>query len=213
MTSYAGFWDKIARKYAASPVKDTATYEKWLASTVEHLGPDDRVLEVGCGTGSTAFRLSPAVKTYLSTDFSAGMIEIAEEKLKQDPVENLTFRQADPFDRQLENAAGASPDGFDAALAFSFLHLAEDPEATVHRVNGLLKPGGLFISKTVCLGSKKFLFAPIIAVMRMFGKAPLVHMLAEKEVDALMERGGFEVIDAQTYGSSIKSRYVVARKV
>jgi ubiquinone/menaquinone biosynthesis C-methylase UbiE len=207
------FWDKLARKYAASPIKDMETYEVWLARVAEHLGPDDQVLEVGCGTGSTALRLAPGVKSYLSTDYSAAMIEIADEKLKADPVDNLRFLQADPFDERLEMASGGSDSGYDAALAFSFLHLTDDPQATVQRISALLKPGGLFISKTVCIGPKRWLLGPLIAVMRLFGKAPRVHMMGETDVDALMEQCGFEIIEKKTYGKSFGSRFLVARKL
>lgn len=207
------FWDKLARRYAASPIKDMDTYEVWLARVAEHLGPQDHVLEVGCGTGSTALRLAPGVKSYLSTDYSAGMIEIATEKLKADPVANLQFLQADPFDERLETGSHDCNAGFDAVLAFSFLHLADDPQATVQRVAALLKPGGLFISKTVCLGGKRWLFGPLIAVMRLFGKAPRVHMMSEADTDTLMEQAGFEIIEKTTYGKSFHSRFLVARKL
>lgn len=213
ITTSALFWDKVARKYAASPIKDMETYEVWLARVAEHLGPEDHVLEVGCGTGSTALRLAPGVKSYLSTDYSAGMIEIAAEKLKTDPVANLQFLQADPFDERLEPGGMGGDVGYDAVLAFSFLHLTDDPQATVQRVSALLKPGGLFISKTVCLGAKRWLFGPLIAVMRLFGKAPRVHMMSEADTDALMEQAGFEIIEKTTYGKSLHSRFLVARKL
>lgn len=207
------FWDGIARKYAASPIKDMETYEVWLQRVIEHLGPDDRVLEIGCGTGSTAMRIAPGVKSYLSTDYSAGMIEIAGEKLQADPVGNLTFLQADPFDDRLEAPVHEGDAGYDAVLAFSFLHLTDDPQATVQRVAALLKPGGLFISKTVCLGGKRWLFGPLIAAMRLFGKAPKVHMMSEADTDTLMEQAGLEIIEKKTYGKSFHSRFLVARKL
>lgn len=62
-TAYeARFWDRIARKYASDPIKDTAGYERTLARTRELLTHTDTVLEIGCGTGTTALKLAPSVQ-------------------------------------------------------------------------------------------------------------------------------------------------------
>ncbi len=58
--SDARFWDRISRKYAQDAIADQAGYERTLARTRERLPPDSRVLELGCGTGSTALRLADA---------------------------------------------------------------------------------------------------------------------------------------------------------
>ncbi|HET8801496.1 MAG TPA: hypothetical protein VFN01_09955 [Marinobacter sp.] len=39
------FWDKSARRYAKSPVRDEATYQKKLAITRSYFQPDWSVLE------------------------------------------------------------------------------------------------------------------------------------------------------------------------
>ena len=58
MTATAKFWDGIAEKYAKSPIRDIESYEHTLQRTVSYLKPTDQVLELGCGTGRTALRLS-----------------------------------------------------------------------------------------------------------------------------------------------------------
>jgi ubiquinone/menaquinone biosynthesis C-methylase UbiE len=80
MADDARFWDRIARKYARSAIADQAGYERTLERTRALLGPGDRVLELGCGTGTTALRLAGGVQDYVATDLSAGMIAIAKEK-------------------------------------------------------------------------------------------------------------------------------------
>ena len=50
------FWDRMARKYAADPIADPAGYEHTLHRVQGLLNAGDRVLELGCGTGSTARR-------------------------------------------------------------------------------------------------------------------------------------------------------------
>ena len=52
------FWDGIAEKYAKRPISDMAAYEYTLGRTRSYLKPEDQVLELGCGTGSTALLLA-----------------------------------------------------------------------------------------------------------------------------------------------------------
>lgn len=207
------FWDKIAPKYAASPIRDPSAYEIWLARVVEHLGPQDTVLEVGCGTGSTALRLAPSVGSIVASDYSPGMIEIAKERLAETGLTNVSCVVADPFDEVLDPDRVNDGKGYDAVMAFNFLHLADDPAATIARLRAMVKPGGLFISKTVCLGGSKWLFGPMIAVMRAIGKAPRVHMLSLDGLDGMIVRAGFEILETQTFGKRAKGHFVVARKV
>ncbi|MEM5584614.1 class I SAM-dependent methyltransferase [Roseibium sp. AS2] len=212
--SSAGFWSKMARKYAAHPIKDEAAYEKTLSRTIEHLGPEDAVLELGCGTGSTALRLAGNVRSYLATDFADGMIEIAERKLSGEQEtgaasEGLRFAVADVFSEKVEPAGDK---GYDAVLAYNFLHLVENGEDTLARTRELLRPGGLFISKSVCLKKRAWLFGPMVKVMQLFGKAPYVRFYSFKALEDLITAAGFEIIETGTYPAPF-SRFVVARKL
>ena len=64
------FWDRIAKKYARTPVADEAAYQKKLDITHGYFRPDMRVLEFGCGTGSTAIAHAPFVKHIHAIDIS-----------------------------------------------------------------------------------------------------------------------------------------------
>ena len=57
----ARFWDKSARKYAAAPIKDMEGYDRTVDRTRQLLRDTDTVLELGCGTGTTALKLAPHV--------------------------------------------------------------------------------------------------------------------------------------------------------
>ena len=54
------FWDGAAENYAKSPIRDVEAYNYTLERTRTYLSPTDKVLEVGCGTGSTALLLAGA---------------------------------------------------------------------------------------------------------------------------------------------------------
>jgi ubiquinone/menaquinone biosynthesis C-methylase UbiE len=75
----ARFWDRAARKYAASPIGDMPGYERTLERTRHYLKPTDAAFEFGCGTGTTALNLAPSVARYVATDFAPEMIAIARE--------------------------------------------------------------------------------------------------------------------------------------
>ena len=71
--SKARFWDRIARKYAADPIADMAGYEATLQRVQGLLAPQQDVLEIGCGTGSTALRLALFTRSMLATDLDAAL--------------------------------------------------------------------------------------------------------------------------------------------
>ena len=206
MPDAAKFWDKRADGYSRKPVKDMASYEKALDCTRKYLSPRDEVLEFGCGTGTTALLLAPSVGRITATDVSSRMIEIASEKAATQGVENVRFQRAALFDESLESGS------FDVVMGFNILHLLEDIPGAVRRVRELLKPGGSFISKTVCLAEQSRLWSVLLAVMRRVRLAPYVHCLTVTELEELITRAGFEIIETGTYPASPPSRYVVARK-
>ena len=144
--SDARFWDRTSRHYAASAMADQAGYERTLDRTRAVLRPDSRVLELGCGTGSTALLLAGDVRSYLATDISAAMIAIAGEKHAAKPIPALSFRTA--------TAEALMPEAgqFEAVLGFSYLHLVRDLPATLRQIHALLAADGVFISKTPCVG-------------------------------------------------------------
>ncbi|WP_029057209.1 class I SAM-dependent methyltransferase [Stappia stellulata] len=200
------FWNKAARKYAARAVGDEAAYAHTLERVRAHIDGVERVLEVGCGTGTTAFKLAGCVGAYTASDLSEEMIDIALEKAAAADDTKIRFLRAALSDLPAEELP------YDAVLAFSVLHLMEDPRAAVSRIADRLRPGGLFLSKTVCLGDMNPVFRFIIPVMRLFGKAPLVHFLTAKDVEAIISEGGFEIVETGTFPKSPPARFVVGRK-
>lgn len=180
------FWDRIAPKYARKPVDDPGAYEKKIALASSLLQPGDRVLEIGSGTGTTALRLAPNVAHYTATDSSRGMIGIADAKLGPTAPANVTFHNADAA----ELVAGAP---FDAVFAFSLLHLVEDIPAVLAAVLAQLKPGGLFLSKTVCTKAAAWPIRVLIPTLTALRIAPRVMPLSEADLVGYLEDAGFEV--------------------
>ncbi len=206
MSEESAFWDKIAEKYAASPIKDMDAYLKTMDRTKAHLSEQDSILEVGCGTGSTALLLADRVSHITAADISANMIDIGKRKARDQEVENVTFVRAALPDQTLE------PESFDAVLAFNILHLVKDLPAVVRNLRDALKPGGLFISKSACIANRTRLWAVPLFFLRLAGFAPYVNLLTTAELEAAISDAGFELVETGLYPSP-RNRFIVARKV
>ncbi|MFL9824648.1 class I SAM-dependent methyltransferase [Rhodoplanes sp. SY1] len=196
------FWNRIAQRYAAKPVKDTAAYEAMLADAAGRLRATDRVLEIGCGSGSTAIRLAPHVAEWTATDFSSEMLRIARAKPAPD---NLRFVLADA-----QNAFAGGP--FDAICAFQVLHLVGDLPGTLARIHTHLKPGGLMISKTWCFADMGFKLRSLFFVLGALRVFPPVNKLTRVALRDSIRDAGFEIVDERVFGTNPAGPYIVARK-
>ncbi len=185
----ARFWDRIARRYARDSIKDIAGYERTLDRSIALLRPADTVLEIGCGTGTTALRIAPHVARLTGSDISAEMIAIAREKGQACPNTSFTTEVPD------------APGAFDAVLAFNLLHLVRDRAACLRQVQHVLKPGGLFISKTPCLSEMNPLLRIAVPPMQWLGKAPHVAFFSAAMLEAEITAAGFTLIERARHGS------------
>ncbi|RSZ47309.1 class I SAM-dependent methyltransferase [Variovorax sp. 553] len=206
--SDARFWDRTSRRYAKSAVGDPAGYERTLERTRALLRPDSRVLELGCGTGTTALRLAADAGSCLATDISAGMIAIADEKLAASLVPSLAFRIA------TAEALAQEAARFDVVLGFNYLHLVRDLPGTLRCIHGLLAAEGLFVSKTPCVGDMNPLIRFLLPAMRAIGAAPYASAFREAELRQQMDAAGFEILAVEDHATKGKENrpYVVARK-
>lgn len=204
----ARFWDRTSSRYARSTISDAAGYERTLERTRELLKPQDKVLELGCGTGSTALRLAEDVQGYLATDISTGMIAIAEQKLATEAIPGLSFRVA--------TAETLTPDApFDVVLGFSYLHLVRDLPGTLEHIRSLLAEGGLFISKTPCIGDMNPLIGyAALPVMRALRLAPFAAVFDEAKLNERVAAAGFRLLAIEKHATKGKDwrPYIVAQK-
>lgn len=202
----ARFWDRAARRYAARQITNMDAYERTLERSRAWLKPDDRVLEIGCGTGTTALRLAPHAGHITGSDISQEMIAIAEEKRVAEGTGNVAFIGAPSSDARLEGSA------FDAVLAFNVLHLLDELPMALNRVRSLLKPGGLMISKTPCLADMTVALRLLIPAMRLVGQAPPVNFLSKAALPRAVEEAGFRIEESGLHAAKGNSLFIVARK-
>ncbi len=179
------FWNRMAERYAKSPISNENRYQQKLSATQRYLRDDMDAFEFGCGTGSTAILHAPHVNHYLATDLSPNMLEIARCKPEGHQLANLTFEQM-----AIEEWP-AEENKFDVILGLSILHLLNDPDAVIKKVHRMLKPNGLFVTSTACVMDSMPLFrfiAPIGSFLRLI---PKLQFFTNEEIEQRINQIGF----------------------
>ncbi len=205
MTQPSRFWDRHAKGYAKRPVADQAAYQRKLKVTQNYLTLDMEVLELACGTGSTALIHAPFVKHITGIDISRNMLEIARAKAETGEVKNVTFEQS-----SIDNV-DATDAAYDAVMGHSILHLLENKEAVIAKIYRILKPGGVFVTSTACLGGTMPALKVVLPIGRFFGLLPLVKFFTAEELEVNLTDAGFR-IDHQWQPGKSKAVFIVAKK-
>lgn len=188
MAASVRFWDRIADKYSRDPIADDAAYQRKLEVTRALFRPDMDVLEIGCGTGSTALLHAPHVRSITALDFSERMLEIARDKAAAAGVDNISFEWGDA-------AALDQPEGrYDMVMAMSVLHLLADPDATIRKAHATLKPGGYFVTSTACLGDWMAWMRFVAPLGKPFGLLPELNVMTARDLLGKLESAGFSIV-------------------
>ena len=101
-------------------------------------GPEERVLDLGCGWGTFCWVLGPRVGEIVGVDFSQKSIELCEDRLARSAIDGVSFLCADARDTGLE------AESFDLVIGADLVeHLyPEDSEAVVAEAFRVLKKAG-----------------------------------------------------------------------
>src|SRR5215204_1516027 len=106
-----------------------------------YIGADDRVLDIGCGTGRTTrdAARSAGEGSALGVDLSASMIERARELARAEGVHNVAFEQGDAQVHRFP------ADGFDLAISRFGTMFFDDPVAAFANIAVALRPAGRLV--------------------------------------------------------------------
>ncbi|MGO9961396.1 MAG: class I SAM-dependent methyltransferase [Solirubrobacteraceae bacterium] len=100
-------------------------------------GPDDRLLDVGCGSGAAVRAAAPTVAHAVGVDLSPGMVDRAREFARATP--NIEFSVADSEALPFENST------FTALLCTTSFHHYPNPQRAVAEMARVLTPGGRIV--------------------------------------------------------------------
>ena len=207
------FWDKQAVRFDNNQKKFEIASSEIISRTKEYLNPDDNVLDFGCATGTKTMELAGGVRHIHGLDISSEMISLAIKKLNAGNVKNASFSFGTIFKDDLGKAT------FDKIIAYSIIHLLEDSEKVILRINELLKPGGLFISETACFRDRmsfgtRLEFASY-RLMKRLGIFPLhLNMFTAADVEQLIGSQNFNILKAEKlFFNGMTISLIVAEKV
>ena len=101
-------------------------------------GPEERVLDLGCGWGTFCWALGDRVAEMVGVDFSQKSIDLCESRLARSAIDGVSFLCADARDTGLE------AEGFDLVIGADLVeHLyPEDSQAVIAEAFRVLKKGG-----------------------------------------------------------------------
>ncbi len=201
----AKFWDGIADRYAQQPIADEAAYAHKLSVTQSYMRPDMDIVEFGCGTGSTAIAHAPFVASIRAIDFSDNMLAIARKKADAAGVANITFERGDIAEPDI------APASVDMVLGLSLLHLLRAPDAAIANVFEMLKPGGVFVTSTTCLGDTMAWIKYFAPLGQALGKLPQLTVMRADTLVESFQNAGFEIA-YRWQPDPKKALFVIARK-
>jgi len=207
MATGSEFWDNISGTYASAPVKDVEGYEDTLTRIRKYLKPASSVLEVGCGTGTTALKLADLAKSYVATDFSPELIKICKVRQSEgEKGKHVDFQVADIHSLDTNKAQ------YDGVVVMNTLHLMPNPQSTANNLSKVLKPGGILVSKTHALGRANFFMKTAISLAQFLGKAPHITYMTGDGISKLHTDAGLQIIETKDYEKGAR-RLVIARKL
>jgi len=202
------FWDKQAKDFTDHEQHTQLNENKDFITTLKYLNINDTVLDYGCATGIISNAISDKVKEIHAIDISPKMIEIARTKASERNISNIYYAHATIFDERYRK------ESFDVILAFRILHVLDDIRAVIRRINELLKPGGIFISVSTCMGDTKALLSILTFLASKMRILPLhINRFKLPELQELITGGGFQIVEYEKMEDSIPNYCIVARKL
>lgn len=159
-----------------------------MLSSVLHI--NDRVLELGCGTGYFTRELVKLEVHVTAIDISPELIEVAKNEIK---AENVSFEVQNAY----EMTYGL--DQFDAIIGSSVLHHLEIEKAIAEMIR-VLKPGGMIaFTEPNMLNPQIALQKNIPWLKRKLGDSPDETAFFSWKIKKLLHRAGFKNVHVMPF--------------
>ncbi|MEN6389205.1 MAG: class I SAM-dependent methyltransferase [Syntrophomonas sp.] len=127
----AATWDENAgRIKMATNIANSIKYAVALDNSID-------VLDFGCGTGLLTLQLQPLVRSISGFDSSKGMLQVLEDKIKNQNIDNVTTTYID-----IEQG-GILKSSYDLVVCSMTLHHVREPQLLIKQFKNVLKPDGI----------------------------------------------------------------------
>ncbi|MFC7165530.1 class I SAM-dependent methyltransferase [Halospeciosus flavus] len=144
---HAARFDDLAAEYDE---EKSLEYNECARLVVDHAdpGPDDVVLDVGCGTGAIALALAPDAGRVVGRDVSEGMMAQAREKAEERGLENVEFGRG----TFREPNVGGETDVSIVTSNYAMHHLADEEKREAIDVLAGLEPEKIVLGDVMFFG-------------------------------------------------------------
>ena len=186
----ARYWGRLAKVYDHNALLAGATYAPIVEKLKDEFGPQDRLLDVGAGTGLLTAYIAPLVSYVTCTDIAPEMLEKAKERLQS--FDHVAYRVQDACALSLED------NSFDVVLCCNVLHQLSRPEMAASEFRRVLRPGGKLLAITLSMGHMSLwnkLRTAVEYVLR-FGIPPAGSPFTLDAFSRLIAGAGFEIREA-----------------
>ncbi|USB34212.1 class I SAM-dependent methyltransferase [Paenibacillus sp. YPG26] len=158
---------------------------------------NERILDLGCGTGDLSFQIAKSGAKVTGIDYSASMIEAAQKKYPE-----LDFRISN-------GESFTAEERYDAVFSNAALHWMKDAQGVVRSIYQVLKPGGRFVAEFGGKGNVESIVQAIYEVMEEdygLDASPMNpwYFPSIGEYASLLEQHGFKVEYARHYDRPTK---------
>jgi phosphatidylethanolamine/phosphatidyl-N-methylethanolamine N-methyltransferase len=175
-----GVYDKLAKVY---DLIFGPTLHPGRLQAIQRMGieADDRVLEVGVGTGIN-LNLYPRECAVTGIDFSSSMLEKARERVVKGDLPNVRLLQMDAADLKFAD------DSFDIVYAPYLISVVPDPITVAREMRRVCRPGGRivflnhFLSPNPILSRLERLMSPFTIHIGFKSDLDLPAFLAQSEL-------------------------------
>jgi len=201
------FWDRISKSYAKQAISDTDTYQFKNEKIKSMLQPDDAVFDYGCGTASMSIEISGKVREIHAIDISSKMLEIATQRINDKSINNIQIRKSSLYDIDFV------PSSYDVILAVNILHFIDDVGSDLNKMYQMLKPGGLLISETPCMGEDRRFANKLMYYLGRVGLIPKLNMLTFKSFESVILENGFNIMYKKNLSKTPRDYFIIAQKI
>ena len=169
------------------------------------------VADIGCGTGTDACIAAGLVGSsgqVFGIESDSNSLTTARQQASHSRLRNITFTKAYAEKLPLPNECA------DVVISNGTLSQCANKVKVITEIFRILKPGGFFVSSTVCLANSPWRFIkPLVPLGKLLGLMPDLFILEEAELANNIEDAGFEIETRWRHGKDNINVFIIARKL